>query len=417
MTSQRKSAERLRALRRRPEIVALARAARRRGIAAWIVGGALRDAVLGIASPEIDVAVSHDAGGLAADLERGGLGRAVFLSRDRPGPRVYRVAGRRPLDLAELEAGSLDADLARRDFTANAVALDVSSGAVVDPFGGLRDAARRRLSCVRPGNLAEDPLRILRAARFLATHGLVPDAGVLAASRAAAGLFAAAAPERVGNELARLLGSPRAGPSLAWAARARILGTALGRDMTAARAAALARSLAALDAPAVSRRSPTRRRRMRLALLALCLGHDAAGARAWLHGRRWAREEAREAAALCGLALASRRLPSRGLHARRSAFAWILEAEEDGLFDDATALLSRLGPSDRRRAATLRRLARRPRPRLRVSGGDVVRWLGLAPGPRVGELLSAVRVAAAMGEARTRREARNWLTGQVPERP
>ncbi|HTR04895.1 MAG TPA: hypothetical protein VMN82_17025 [Thermoanaerobaculia bacterium] len=416
MTSQRKSAERLRALRRRPEIAALARVAKRRGIDAWIVGGAPRDAVLGFASPEIDVAVARDAESLAADLEREGLGRAVFLSRDRPGPRVFRVAGRRPLDLAELEGGSIEADLARRDFTANAVAVDISSGAVVDPFGGLRDLARRRLTGVRPGNLAQDPLRILRAARFYATLGLVPDAGVLEASRQAAGLFGRAAPERVGGELARLLGSPRAAPALSWAARAGILGPSLGREPGGS-AAAVARALGALDAPSISRRPPAERRRMRLALVALRLGLDAAGARAWLHERRWAREEARESAALCGLVLASRRLASRGPHARRGAFAWILEAERDGLLDDATRLLSRLGAADRRRAAALRRLARCPRPKVRVSGGDVVRWLGIPPGPRVGERLSAVRVAAAMGEVRSRREARNWLTGQVPERP
>ena len=70
-----------------------------------------------------------------------GFGRAVFLSRDRPGPRVFRVAGKRPLDLAELEGGSIEADLARRDFTANAVALALPGGQLLDPFGGIADIA------------------------------------------------------------------------------------------------------------------------------------------------------------------------------------------------------------------------------------------------------------------------------------
>jgi hypothetical protein len=52
-----------------------------------------------------------------------------------------------------------------------------------------------------------------------------------------------------------------------------------------------------------------------------------------------------------------------------------------------------------------------------VTGEDVVRWLGLDPGPRVGELLSGLRVAAAMGHAQNRREARHWLTEQVRKGP
>src|SRR5262249_9767729 len=154
---------------RRPEIAALERAARARGASAWIVGGALRDRALGLPVPEIDVAVAGDAEAIAADLERDGGGRAVFLSKDRPGPRVFRVAGARPLDVAEIEGGSIEADLERRDFTANALALELPAGTLVDPFGGLADLERRRLRGVRPENFAEDPLRILRAARFQAT--------------------------------------------------------------------------------------------------------------------------------------------------------------------------------------------------------------------------------------------------------
>src|SRR5262249_37507106 len=113
----------LRALSRRREVAALGRAARERGADAWIVGGALRDRLLGLPLPEVDAAVSGDAEAIAGDLERAGHGRAVFLSRDRPGPRVFRVAGERPLDVAELEGGSIETDLARRDFTVNAMAL------------------------------------------------------------------------------------------------------------------------------------------------------------------------------------------------------------------------------------------------------------------------------------------------------
>ena len=406
-SNQRKRALRaLRGLGRRAEVAVLARAAKARGIAAWIVGGALRDRLLGLATAEVDVAVSGDAEALAAVLERAGLGRAVFLSRDRPGPRVFRIAGKRPLDVAELEGGSIEADLRRRDFTVNALALDLGSGAILDPFGGLEDLRHGRLRLVRSENLADDPLRILRAARFFAALGLVPDAAVLAASRRAAGLFVSAAPERVAAELSRLLGSARAEPALSWTAKADILPAVLGRAISRPRAARLARSLAVLDDAGTRRMPPEQRRRLRLGLLAVGLGLSPSEAREWLQERRWAREEARDAALLCGLVASARRVRSR-----REAWSWVLEAGV--LAQDAVTLLARLGPQERRRARSLRALTRAPRRTVTVDGADLQRWLGLDAGPRIGELLRAVRLAAAMGEVSNRRQARDWLTGQV----
>ena len=151
-------------LLRRGEVRALARVVRRLGSEAWIVGGAVRDACLGLPVREIDVAVAGDAESIARALEAEGAGRAVFLSRDRPGPRVFRVAGSRPLDIAELEGGSIETDLGRRDFTVNAIAVAVAGRApeIVDPFGASRisragvcgRSARRtsrRIPCARCG--------------------------------------------------------------------------------------------------------------------------------------------------------------------------------------------------------------------------------------------------------------------------
>ena len=397
----------LRPLRRRPEVAALARAARARGAEAWIVGGALRDRLLGLPSAEIDVAVSGDAGAIAADLERDGYGRAVFLSRDRPGPRVFRVAGKRPLDVAELEGGSIETDLARRDFTVNAMAFAADSGELLDPYGGAEDLVRRRLRAVRDGNLLDDPLRALRAARFLATHGLVPVPALLPMARQAAAAFGRVAPERATAELSRLLGAPHAVPALRWALRAGVLAPALGLNGEDG-AAAAPRALRAFDDPSIARRTPERRRRLRLARLALALGLRPPAARSFLARRRWAREETRQAAALSGLAGSA-----RALRTRREAWAWILDAERDGLLEDATILLARLGAASRRKARALARLASRPRGEVRVSGDDVVRWLSIGPGPLVGDLLARLRVAVAMGEVCNRREARDWLSGQV----
>jgi tRNA nucleotidyltransferase/poly(A) polymerase len=406
-SDQRKRAIRvLRSLRRRPEIVAVERAAARRGVGAWIVGGALRDCLLNRRAAEVDVAVERNVEAIAADLESEGAGRAVFLSRGRPGPRVYRIAGRRPFDAAEIEGGTIDADLRRRDFTVNAMALPLPSGELIDPYGGLDDAAAHRLRCVRPENLSEDPLRILRAARLFATLGLRPDRGVLAASRAAAPLFGRAAPERIGAELSKLLEASRAAPALLWAARAGILPDALGVPLSAGRALAVARSLAAFDHASVRRLAPARRRLLRLAALARRLGLPAERTRAWLASRRWSRDESRAAAGLVELAERSHRTGSP-----EKAWGWIFDA--GALLPDALALLDRLGPAARRRSRRLRALARSRRHPIAVTGRDVVGWIGIPEGPRVGELLRAVRVAAAIGTVCSRPEARNWLVGQV----
>lgn len=407
LSGQRKrTAEALRSLRRRPEIAALARAAARRGVDAWIVGGALRDRLLGLRAAEVDVAVERDVDRIAEDLERDGVGRSVFLSRGRPGPSVFRIAGPRPFDAAQIEGGTIVADLGRRDFTVNALALPLASGGLIDPYGGLADAAARRLRCVRPENLTEDPLRILRAARLLASRDLRPDRGVLAASRAGARLFPRVAPERVGAELAKILEAPRAAPALTWTARAGILASALGVPMSPGRAFAVARSLAPLDDASVRRLPPARRRRLRLAELALRLRLPADRTRAWLSERRWSRDEARDAVRLVELVGRSRQTASK-----EGAWAWILDAE--ALLPDALALLERRGAAARRRARRLRVLARSRRRPIAVNGRDIVQWLGIPEGPRVGELLRAVRVAAAMGTVAGRRGARNWLVVQV----
>jgi tRNA nucleotidyltransferase (CCA-adding enzyme) len=403
-------------LRRRPEVRALARIAADTGVDAWLVGGAVRDAAMGLDTlPEVDAAVSRDAQKIAEALERAGLGTAVFLSKDRPGPRVFRVAGRRPLDVAEIEGGTIEADLRRRDFTVNAVAVGLGpfEGRIVDPLGGLSDLAHGRLRCVDPKNLLDDPLRALRAARFLATHGLSPDSATLAAARTAALELRRVARERIAVELARLLEAPEASPALAWAARAGLLPATLGLALSAQRAARAARSLRALDLSAIRRLPPERRRRLRLAGLAGALALTPEQTRRWLSGLRLPRRDAEEAARLQSLALSAARIRSGD---RTAAVAWLLEAGDAA--PDALLLARRsAGRETVRRITRLERLARTPRSRLAVSGGDVIRWASVAPGPRVGELLAQLRLQIALGAVRNRREARNWLAVQVRPRP
>jgi tRNA nucleotidyltransferase (CCA-adding enzyme) len=347
----------------------------------------------------VDAVVSGDAEILARAMEGAGLGRAVPLSRSAP--RVFRVAGRREVDLAELAGASIEQDLKRRDFTVNAMAFDLATRQWLDPFGGLKDLAGGRLRAVSAQNLEEDPLRVLRAARFLATHELVPDPETSKACRRVAPRLAEAAAERIRAEWIKMFEARRAAPALRWASRARLLGPALRVGRLQARR--LGRAAALFDAPALRRRSPESRRRLRLALMCAQLRLMPGAAAAWLAARRYGRSEAGDVAALLTLASGARAAGSP-----RGQWSWVRDA---GPFAaEALVLLLLLHPASRPRARALSRRVARARPRgPEVSGADVLEWLRIPPGPDVGNLLADLRVEILSGAVRTRREARSWL--------
>jgi tRNA nucleotidyltransferase (CCA-adding enzyme) len=369
---------------------------------AWIVGGALRDLAIGRDVAEIDLAVTGDAGEIARALESRRYGRAVLLSGERR-PQVYRVAGRgRMLDLAELEGDSIGTDLGRRDFTVNAIACALDSGDLVDPFEGLADLAAGRLRMVAEKNLIDDPLRPLRGARLVATHGLAPDEPTSAACRRTAPALSGVARERVQAELSRLLDARQAAPALVWAAKTGLLGPAFDLPLPDRRWSAVAQGLKPFDTGFATRLPAPRRRRLRLALLAARLGLSPAEAAGWLRRLRWGRDEAHEVSRL--LALASSVRESR---TGDEAWRWFLHAGDCAA--DALRLLETLDPRSRSAVARMSARIARRRPIPDVRGGDVLEWLGIAPGPRVGQLLEAVRVEGLAGRIRTRKEAREWL--------
>lgn len=122
-------------------------------------------------------------------------------------PRRERSTGPHHRDFAVESAPDIpvEEDLARRDFRVNMMARDVRTGALIDPHGGRADLENRRLDVLRAEAFDEDPLRILRGAQFAARFELTPTAGTLSAMRAAADQLPTVAPERVADELTKLL--------------------------------------------------------------------------------------------------------------------------------------------------------------------------------------------------------------------
>ncbi|HEX7298966.1 MAG TPA: HDIG domain-containing protein [Solirubrobacteraceae bacterium] len=175
------------------------------GERAWLVGGALRDRLLGRPTPDLDVVVDGDVRGAARRLGRG-LGGASFELSDQFG--AWRVVERDrawQVDITPLRGGSLEADLAARDLTVNAMAEPLGGGDLVDPHGGARDLEERRLRMVSPEAFAADPLRAVRVARLATELGFEVEPATAQAVRAQAPAVATVSPERVFAELRRVV--------------------------------------------------------------------------------------------------------------------------------------------------------------------------------------------------------------------
>ncbi|TET49519.1 MAG: HD domain-containing protein [Anaerolineales bacterium] len=173
----------------------------------WAVGGAVRDALLGADVHDWDFAVQGDSLALArAVADR--LDAAFFpLDVERDTGRVITESpeGRRiELDFAGLRGDSLEADLKARDFTINALALD-EGGALLDATTGLADLESGTIRATTAAAFRDDPVRLLRGVRFEAKLGFGIEPATTALMERDAPLLGGAAPERVRDELVRLL--------------------------------------------------------------------------------------------------------------------------------------------------------------------------------------------------------------------
>jgi tRNA nucleotidyltransferase (CCA-adding enzyme) len=200
------------------------------GLDAYLVGGAVRDELLGIDSQDADFVIPGvDYEGLRRALEPHGKVEELEVAGRRVGARLYPrdklVRGAAPAGIefapprAERSTGpgrhdfvivadpalSIEDDMARRDFTVNAIARRLDTDELVDPFDGAQDLRDGVLRAVSRRSFAEDPLRIVRGLRLVSQRGLTPDAPTLQQMRDEADNVRLVSGERLGDELAKLL--------------------------------------------------------------------------------------------------------------------------------------------------------------------------------------------------------------------
>jgi putative nucleotidyltransferase with HDIG domain len=181
------------------------------GSPAWLVGGAVRDELLGRETADYDVVVAGDPATAARAVARAGSPAACFaLSEEFGSWRVVARDSSWQVDVEPLRAGTLEEDLALRDFTVNAIARPLAGGEPIDPLGGVEDLRDGRLRIAGAGSFAQDPLRVLRLVRVAVELGLAPDEQTLDAARRSARALETVSGERVFVELRRTIASPSA---------------------------------------------------------------------------------------------------------------------------------------------------------------------------------------------------------------
>ncbi len=204
------------------------------GLKSYLVGGFVRDVLLGRDTADIDIAVAGDALEIAPKLASAVSGRCVPLDEVNRVARVIltneaSTRGRWELDLSTLK-GNIEQDLAQRDFTVDAMAIDLgkiveprfpyNSGKepiniqLIDPFGGWNDLDQGVIRTVSKTAFESDAARLLRAARLAAELGFTIDKETEALIRQHCHLVVNVAGERIREELLRLLAIPQAGQLL-----------------------------------------------------------------------------------------------------------------------------------------------------------------------------------------------------------
>ena len=429
-----------------------------------LVGGAVRDALLGRLAlrPDLDLVVPGDAVALARELARRLGGAVVVLDAERSIARLVLQGW--TIDLARRMGANLQQDLLRRDYTANAIALQLtatgedpqhpgehpeaapldSGDGLLDPSGGLEDLAAGRLRAISEANLLDDPLRLLRGVRLAWELGFRLEAtslGWICQHRARLGQVAG---ERVLAELERLAVAPQGGGGLAQVVDTGLLASwcdelspkatpAKGGEPVQMGSAAQQEASASCAEPAVLHHHLAQ------------LGLEAAAERGLSEAETaWALPLARLACLLDGQSLArlksSRRLQ---LNCQRLRHWWqrlgAIGGDPDALPEAERLSLQRQLEGELPALALLLEAGWAPtalarwrnpadplfHPRAPLDGASLQARLALKPGPRLGQLLEHLTRERAFGrlpaepgehEAETLVEARHWLIKEAVAR-
>jgi poly(A) polymerase len=456
------------------------------GVPAFLVGGFVRDVLLGRQTADIDIAVGANALKVAAWVAVALGGRYVPLDEENGVGRVVLPDGKWQIDFTTLR-GDIEADLGRRDFTINAMAMELNIntakffdiGNLIDPFHGREDRQRGVIRAVSNTIFEADAVRLIRAVRLAAELGFAIESDTETLIRRESRLIAGVPGERVREELLRLLALPGAGKRLAYLDELGLL-TALIPELLPARGVDqphvhvwdvfehslqtvaavefLLREVgweyagasvldavpwsAELSQPFDGEISHGSTRRSLLKLAALLhdiakprtksvdddgrvrfLGHPqegAAEAAATLERLRFSKREIQLVELLVKYHLRPTQMSHEGMPTRRAIYRYFRDTGETGIDLLFLSLADHLAARGltldweqwqahaRMTAAVLdihfNEASPSPTPKL-IDGHDVMSLFGLGPGPRVGELLEAVREAQAAGEIATRQEA------------
>ncbi len=380
----------------RPGLRAVWAALEAAGGRARIVGGAVRDALLGKSVKDVDLACDLPPEQVIEALEKAGLKAVptgiahgtVTAVADGKGYEITTLRRDVETDGRRAKVSFTDdwrADAARRDFTFNALYLD-AAGRIEDYEGGLEDLAARRVRFIGDPRerIREDVLRILRFFRFLAQMAdpdkpFVPDPKALEACREAAALLKNLSPERVWKELARLLAAKDPAAALRLMEREGVLSTLFAEPLSFERLAALIEAERFHAEPDAVRRFGA----------FLKAGHKEVAERL-----RLSRKDAERL-----VAMGCRRLDASlsGETLRQFLYDHGKEKAQD-------ALLLAMAEGSSRAASLWPEIKAWENPIFPLEGKDVLA-LGVAPGPRVGRLLKAVEAFWRKGDFKSSRAA------------
>lgn len=202
-----------------PEIIVRVRASVPQPENVWLVGGAVRDAMLSRAGHDLDFAVHGD--GLAVARRVAEALQATFYPLDAErgtGRVILKETTEQPtiiLDFAELRGADIYADLAARDFTLNAMAVPLAATeTLLDPLRGAADLRAKLIRACAPDSITADPVRGIRAVRQAAQFNFKIEKETRAAIKASAAEIANVSAERVRDELVRCVGGPQPAATL-----------------------------------------------------------------------------------------------------------------------------------------------------------------------------------------------------------